>query len=117
MLTRITDEYLAGFFDGEGTFYIGKQKKNGFEYPHATIMLSQSGEKGLQLLSAIQEIYGGAVYIHLKPGEHKATKYAYKLYWNKEEGVELIKKLLPYLNIKHDSAKEVLEYLTRKDKK
>lgn len=76
-------------------------------------MLSQSGEAGLKLLVIIQKQYGGKIYEHLKPGQHKATKFAYKLYWNKVEGIKLCTQLIPYLILKQDSAKEVLEYLTR----
>lgn len=106
-------QYLAGFFDGEGTFYLGKQYKNGVEYPKAQIMLSQSGDDGLDLLTKIQLQYGGNIYEHLKPGQHKATKSAYKLYWNKKEGIELCKTLIPHLIIKKEVAIAVLAYLTR----
>lgn len=111
----ISNEYIAGFFDGEGTFYIGKQIKNGKEYPHATIMLSQSGEEGLELLKQIQHELGGNIYQHLKVGEHKATKNAYKLYWNKEEGKYLCQSLIPHLILKRNAAEEVLKYLTRNE--
>ncbi len=114
---QINVEYLAGFFDGEGTFYIGKQYKNGKEYPHATVMLSQSGEDGYNLLCWIQSQYGGSVYQHLKAGQHKATKAAYKLYWNKEDAIVLINKLLPYLILKKAAAYDVLQYLTRNNEK
>lgn len=110
----LSPQYLAGFFDGEGTFYIGKQHKNGKEYPHATVMLSQSGEAGLRLLEQIQMSYGGSIYQHLKPGQHKATKAAYKLYWNKDEAITLINTISDYLILKQTVALEVLTYLTRK---
>lgn len=109
----MSPEYLAGFFDGEGTFYIGKQIKNGKEYPKAQVLLAQSGEEGLGLLKTIQSEYGGNLYLHLSAGEHKATKNAYKLYWNKDEAIILIGNLLPYLRLKYSVAKEVFEYLTR----
>jgi len=109
----MSPEYLAGFFDGEGTFYIGKQFKKGKEYPHATVMLSQSGEDGLKLLQTIQEGYGGNIYEHLKPGQHKATKFAYKLYWNKKEAIKLINALLPWLILKYQAAFKVKQYLER----
>ena len=109
----INDSYLAGFFDGEGTFYLGKQEKNGIIYPKAQVLLSQSGDRGKRLLVEIQEIYGGKLYEHLKPGQHKATKFAYKLYWNKKEAIELIKVLLPHLILKKAEAEAVLQYLTR----
>lgn len=109
----ISLEYLAGFFDGEGTFYLGKQFKKGKEYPHATVMLSQSGDDGLKLLESVQLQYGGSIYQHLKPGQYKATKAAYKLYWNKDEAIRLILNLQDYLILKRTAAQEVLKYLTR----
>lgn len=112
----ITPEYLAGFFDGEGTFIIGKQPKNGKNYPKHTVMLSQSGEDGLQLLELISKQYGGTIYQHLKVGQHKATKPAYKIYWKKQEVSVLIPILLPHLILKKQAAIEVLAYVTRKNK-
>lgn len=109
----ISNEYIAGLFDGEGTFYIGKQVKNGKEYPKAQIMLSQSGEDGLELLKQVQSKLGGSIYHHLKVGEHKATKNAYKLYWNKEEGISVCESLIPHLILKRGAAEQVLKYLTR----
>ena len=108
-------EYFAGFFDGEGTIYIGKQYKKGKEYPHATVMLSQSGEDGLKLLKMIQEEYGGHIYEHLKPGQYKATKSAYKLYWNKKEAIKLLEQLQPWLILKYKNALDVHSYLTRNE--
>lgn len=106
-------EYLAGFFDGEGTFYIGKQTKNGKVYPHATVMLSQSGWEGYLLLEQIQQQYGGNIYQHLKVGDHKATKDAYKIYWNKDEAILLCEQLIPFLILKKQAAQTVFSYLTR----
>lgn len=111
----VSEEYLAGFFDGEGTFYIGKQFKNGVEYPKAQVMLSQSGDDGLRLLTEIQAFYGGTIYEHLKAGQHKATKSAYKLYWNKIEAIALCKVLIPHLMLKQEAAQQVLTYLTRNE--
>lgn len=110
----LSPEYVAGFFDGEGTFYIGTQNKNGNIYPKAQVMLSQSGSDGLLLLERIQMEYGGKIYQHLKPGQHKATKAAYKLYWNKEEAIDLINRISNFLILKQQIALDVLAYLTRK---
>jgi len=108
--------YIAGFFDGEGCFYLGTQKgRNGKDYPKAQILLSQSGPEGLEILNKIQETVGGNLYTHLVAGQYKATKTAYKLWWNADEGKLLIKTLLPYLIIKKKEAQAVLEYLERND--
>lgn len=76
-------------------------------------MLSQSGEDGLALLVEIQKEYGGQLYQHLKIGEHKATKNAYKLYWRKTEAIALIPQLIPHLILKRKAAEEMMTYLTR----
>lgn len=113
----MSPQYLAGFFDGEGTFSFVWQKAknpdNPKKYPKAIVLLSQSGEEGLALFEEIQKLYGGSIYLHLKPGQHKATKPAYKLYWNKDEAIVLIKALLPFLIIKKHAAEEILAYLER----
>ena len=113
----ISPEYLAGFWDGEGCFYLGKQKaknpNNPKVYPKAQVLLSQSGEDGLKLLEDISKEYGGTIYEHLKPGQHRAKKTAYKIWWNKDEAILLIQKLLPHLILKKKEAQEVLTYLTR----
>lgn len=109
--------YLAGLFDGEGTFHIGKQikKSNGKVYPNFKVLLSQSGEDGLKLLEDVQQFIGGTLYKHLDAGQHKATKPAYKLYWNKEEALRLINFILPFLILKREQAIAVSKYLTRKE--
>lgn len=113
----MSPEYLAGFFDGEGTFYIGKQvHKNGNTYSSFKVMLSQSGDDGLKLLEEIQTFIGGTIYKHLNAGQYKATKPAYKLYWNKDEAPRLINFILPFLILKRNAAIEVLKYIQRKDK-
>jgi hypothetical protein len=114
---QISPEYLAGFWDGEGCFYMGLQKAkhpdNPKLYPKAQVLLSQSGDDGLKLLEAIQAQYGGSIYTHLKPGQHRAKKTAYKIWWNKGEAIQLIHILLPYLILKKTEAETVLQYLTR----
>lgn len=113
----LSPQYLAGFFDGEGTFYLGYQKakhpNNKKLYPKAQVILSQSGDSGLALLETIKEQYGGSIYLHLRPGQHKAKKTAYKIWWNKDEAILLINQLLPHLVLKKTEAEEVLKYLTR----
>lgn len=117
MSQKISLEYLAGFWDGEGCFYLGTQKAkhpdNQKLYSKAQVMLSQSGDDGLELLKQIVAQYGGSIYEHLKPGQHRAKKTAYKAWWNKEEAIALIKQLLPFLILKRKEAQEVLDYLTR----
>lgn len=109
----ITDDWLAGFLDGEGCFKVTTQTKNGKTYGHHSIMLSQSGPNGLQILQEIQTEYGGQLYHHLKPGQHKATKDAWKLYWRRDEGILFIQRIKDKLLLKRQDAETVLAYLER----
>lgn len=115
----IEPAYLAGFFDGESSVQINYQKAKNSDnlklYPHATIILSQSGHDGLTLLEKIRDQYGGKVYNHLVAGQYKATKPAYKLYWNKEEGARMLAQIIPHLVLKKKAAEEVFTYLLRNE--
>lgn len=115
-MEELSIEWVAGFFDGEGCAKIGKQAKvkSGIIYPHASLTLSQSGEDGLAVLEAVQKQFGGKIYHHLRVGEHKATKNAYKLYWNKEDGAAFLIKLIPHLKLKKQDCQTVLNHYQRK---
>ena|ERR1700757_1252082 len=115
----IEPAYLAGFFDGEGTVKITYQKSKNPNsdklYPHAHISIAQSGSDGLELLEKLRDQYGGNIYNHLSVGQYKATKPAYKLYWNKEEGARMLAQIIPYLRLKKQAAEEVFTYLIRNE--
>lgn len=109
----ISLQYLAGLMDGEGCFKLKQQKIRGSICHGHSIILSQSGEDGRELLEKIQSQFGGKLYLHLKPGQHGATKPAYKLYWNKAEGIKLLSSLIGHLILKRSDAELVLAHLTR----
>lgn len=110
---KIHEGWLAGFVDGEGCFKVTEQYKNGRIYGHHSIMLSQSGDHGREVLQAIQAEYGGQLYLHLRAGEHKATKDAWKLYWRRDEGAIFIRRILDKLILKRQDAETVLAYIER----
>lgn len=110
---KISEEWIAGFFDGEGCCKVGIQSKKGKTYKHFSILLGQSGEDGKALLEEIQKEYGGNLYHHLKAGQHKATKNAYKLYWNREEGISFLKRIQDKVIMKKKDVDNVLEYMER----
>lgn len=112
--SQLSLEWIAGFFDGEGCFHLGKQTKNGKEHPKFTVIIGQSGDNGKRVLEQIQKQLGGNLYLHLSPGQHKAKKEAYKLYWNAKEALVLIDAILPYLVLKKEEAQKVKQYIERK---
>ena len=48
--------YIAGFFDGEGTIYIGKDKRTRYFSLQVSI-----GQKHREILDEIKELFGGSV--------------------------------------------------------
>jgi len=110
-------EWIAGFFDGEGHVSIGMQKhyKTGKLYGRKNILLGQSGPEGLAILKEVQTMCGGQLYLHMKAGEGKATKDAWKLYWRAKEGRKFLEQITPYLRLKQKAALEALEYIKRND--
>ena len=113
-MTTLTNDYIAGFFDGEGSATLAPLRKNGKVYTRFEVVLAQSGENGLVLLERIQKQHGGKIYKN-KDTQGRQTKTAYKLYWNKEEAITFLVTMLPHLQLKKQAAQDVLDYLRRKN--
>lgn len=62
---KLTPEYLAGFFDGEGSVGVYPRLKDRTKtktYFVLVVSLAQSGKNGYLILSHLQKIFGGTVY-------------------------------------------------------
>lgn len=100
---QITPEWLAGFFDGEGCFTIGKARRTHFT-PRATLTHTDRN-----LLEAIQIIYGGT--LHSKGFRNIKWKPAYMLVWGGTGKVQsLLKCIGKYLVLKQPQAELLLNW-------
>lgn len=102
MFKKISWEYIAGFFDGEGCLSI-KNRYKGIGY--WTLGMTQ---KNIEVLETIQEFLGGG-HIYKKSD---CDCWSYELY--KQQHVRsILEKLLPYLIVKYDKALEVIQYIRK----
>jgi len=97
---HVTEEWLAGFFDGEGC--IGLQRQGIYGY-YARLQLVQ---KDREILENIQAVFGG----HLHHCAGPKTKYkTWRLAWHGKDAVQLAARLLPYSRCKQDQFTTFLE--------
>jgi hypothetical protein len=105
-------QYIAGFFDGEGSIATGA----GYNSRRVGIYIAQSGDRGLWVLTEIQKFLAdcgikSSVFATGKIGKNGMTKQAYRL------GVcgfisarDFLVAVFPYLYIKKTFAQDVLRY-------
>lgn len=92
----MSPEYLAGFVDGEGCFFIEKRSGG------AKLSIAQ---KDYSLLEMIQSQWGGTFYHH-----PKGTSY---LTFAGSFAKPIIESILPHLILKRDQASFMLRHLNR----
>lgn len=116
-ISKLTIQYVAGLFDGEGCVNIYQTKKyvdNRIGY-ELTIAIFNSHKEVIELL---QENFGGCVQKRergLGRNENWKIGYSWKLSCNQAKN--LLEKLLPFLIIKKEQAKIAVEFQTLKESK
>jgi len=99
--------WLAGFFDGEGCINITKFR----QYICPRIMVSNTNKKVLEF---IQENYGGDIRensTNKKNHPNWKSGYTYRLQHTK--AVKFIKDIFPYLKVKKEQAKLLLQFYNK----
>lgn len=115
-LERDVAIYLAGLIDGEGCFFISKQKKHeaslGYAYsPEFKLVLTD--ESTIKWVA--DKLERG--YIHTKGNISKNQRDSYDLRITDHEGlVAFIPQILPFMKIKKEAAQTMLEFcLSRRE--
>ena len=91
---QLTDDYLAAFIDGEGSFTIGKQR-------HKFYFRVAICNTNLKILELIQEKYGG--YLREMKVRKKCKRF-WSLDWTGQKAIDLSKLLKDKLFIKRQQA-------------
>lgn len=97
---KITLQYIAGFFDGEGSIgiYYRQRTKNGF---HLRTQLTNNKNKNMQkLMEYLMYRFGGNLSEQVTLSGN--IKYNWQL--NSDKAVSFLKKIEPYLVFKKDQA-------------
>lgn len=103
----LSNEYVAGFLDGEGWFRIKKAKNKDRIAPSYQIQVGASSTDP-NILKLLVEKYGGAITIRLRKNNPKwKTEYSYSIMCKQAE--TLIIQIAPFLIIKKERALKCLE--------
>jgi hypothetical protein len=114
-LTEIQKAYIAGFIDGEGCITVVKNKKilsrHGFSF-QVRIIITNSN---LEVLETIKNYIGiGSLRENLKwCGYKKNWKPIHRLEISSLKGKDLLREILPYLIVKREIAKNVINFPSR----
>ncbi len=96
--------YIAGFFDGEGSIFVSKSKKQYF----LTVSISNTN---LLVLESIRRIMGGGISKSPDKRENCSQLFRLRLYCN--EAKKFLERILPYLKIKKEQAKLAIEFQSK----
>jgi len=97
--------WAAGFLDGEGCFYMQKNKQRGNYYWTPSLTAEQAD---LRPLEKLQELFGGTIYTRPSRGENRRPTWAWRLGGN-EKLAFVLAELEPYLIVKKEKAIEMQE--------
>lgn len=106
---KITDQYLAGFFDGEGCIMIHHHEARGVRGRHITVNVTLTNNNQ-ELLLLVQRSFEGSMSSY--KNKHR---YIHRLSWTNKDNIRcLLEKILPYLILKRDHALLMLEYIKQR---
>lgn len=102
-------QYLAGFFDGEGS--IGVYNRNTdrtgtIKYYVLVVSLAQSGDIGERICTYLKENFGGSIYCQLQ--ENRKPQWKWNVSANKAG--HFLQQLAPHLYIKKAEAKAAIKF-------
>lgn len=105
--------YLAGLFDGEGTFTISNSPpRNGSpSYAFREVYVTNTN---LEVLEWLKSKLGGTIRITRHSG--KGWKDVYKWHAGAKQHYYVVKNILPFLIIKKKQAELILKFIKLKDK-
>lgn len=100
--------WTAGFIDGEGSITIKRYTRNGRIVYQPYVSCCQAnpngGDKAIQFL---QDTFGGSISRYSQKGQRNATSLWVVVSQN---ALEFVKKVYPYLTIKKERAKILMDY-------
>ena len=101
----LSEEYLAGLFDGEGHVTVTRNRANAREYLTVGCGISNQNRS---VLETIREQYGGGIYCGNHATETRKATYAWLA--RSVEMTQFLQAVLPYLQIKRRQAELGIEF-------
>jgi hypothetical protein len=103
---EITNQWLAGFIDGEGCFNVSRTRTTIF--PRLLI-----ANTNINILRSIKEKYGGDISSRRNGKDNWKTFHCYRASWRVFK--KILQDVLPYLTIKKEVASACLQIFDTKD--
>jgi len=105
---RLSDEYLAGFVDAEGSLMIAKFRATSPGKWYYRARASLDNVDG-QVLREIQRTYGGILF---RPRRRKSGwRVVYKLVWTGDRTERLLHPILPHIRVKRKQGELLLRFI------
>ena len=106
---KITDQYLAGFFDGEGCIMIHHHAARGARGRHITVNVTLTNNNQ-DLLLLVQQSFEGSMSSY--KNKHR---YIHRLSWTNKDSIRcLLGRIIPDLILNRDHALLMLEYIKQR---
>lgn len=110
-MKKLSRQYIAGFFDGEGCLTLGKRKCN-FGYNSACYIamldITNTNKEIIEILSQQLKMH---IIIHQKGQPHHKVRYRITIHNSAKRLKKAIEYMLPFLVIKKPQAKLMLKYI------
>lgn len=106
----LTDEYIAGFFDGEGSVSIARNRANGKSDYHKVIVTLTQRAKHRRVLDEVCALYGGAVVLK----KQMNARWALGATWQLQSTPDIERFLVamqPHVIVKAEQVRIALEFV------
>ena len=100
---KLSDQYIAGFFDGEGHLGIQVNSKN-----RSHVLVASFSQSDRDVLERIQSVFGGVI------TPRNRIHGGFQLWFRAKETEAMLKRLLPFLIVKRDEAEVSMRFLDHK---
>jgi hypothetical protein len=99
--------YLAGIIDGEGCLIISKSDRGSYDNYYGRIHVKNTDRR---LMKWLVEHFGGNIHVHKPKSEKHSVAYSWYFSGNAKSKEIFLLALMPYLIIKQEQAKVLVEF-------
>jgi hypothetical protein len=110
-MKTISDQYMAGLFDGEGCVSVILRRSKGHEYHQLDVRIAMTSEAVLQ---AVQRTFGGNISAREKRLSHH--KQSWQWYCQGQVALEVLRRIRPFLIEKRAQADLAMRFEIAKER-
>jgi hypothetical protein len=106
--------YLAGIIDGEGCLIISRSDRGTYNNYYARIHVKNTDKR---LMKWLVENFGGNIHVHKPKSEKHSVAYSWYFAGNAKSREIFLLALMPYLIIKQEQAKILVDFVRLSEQK